>query len=204
MLDASYGVALAVSVAVLATLAALARGKASAYVVVGGAKLDPRGGSALKNWFARAVCARVARRKEIAKVRSSNAREIEAFHRPEPHDFFNESHYYNGCDAATEDRFITRISRRGKGGKVSYVMLFVDSAEHGPLSLEADNVPVNLAVDHPEALGVSFVCEEPLRRWRVRYSGPMRRGCIHPQSREGRALKGGGSGEGGEEGSVHV
>ena len=150
-----------------------------------GTVMDPRGGPGIKNLLARGM-ARIARGKELRKVRGSTPEALEDFHHPEDHDFFNESHYYNGCDAQNDDRIITRISRRGRGAKISYVFLLLDTTEHGPLSLEEDRVPVTSSAggpgqgDHPEAVGLSYICEEPMRRWRLHYEGPMRRGAYVP------------------------
>ena len=144
-----------------------------------GIVLDPRGSSGLKNLLGLGM-AKIARRREMSKISQSTPQALEAFHAPDPHDFWNESHYYNGCDGLTNDRFITRISRRGQGANVSYIFLLLDIAGHGTFSLEADDVPVDHSDEHPSGLGLSFTCEKPLQRWRLRYAGPMRRGCVHP------------------------
>ena len=171
------------------------------HVVVDGALLDPAGGPRWKNMLGEAM-AWIARRREVAKSSGSTDAETEAFHRPEPSDFFNESHYYNGSDEATQDRVVTRISRRGAGANVSYVFLLLDLAEHGALTLEADDVPVDHAQDHPAALGVSYVCEVPMRRWRLRYDGLLRRGHRDAYAASGRAADKAWDGPGGE--SVRV
>jgi len=142
-----------------------------------GLPLDPRGGTYVKNAIARGM-AFVAQIKERAKGSTPHAT-LEAFHKPEDHAFFNESYYFNGCDAATRDRVVTRISRRSNLGARSYVFLLIDSKEHGVLSLEAD-IPAERA-SNPTALGLTYECLEPMRRWRIRYTGPMFRGSVHPK-----------------------
>jgi hypothetical protein len=90
------------------------------------------------------------------------------------------SSYYNGMDAVTRDRFITRIGRHGKGGHENYVFLLLDTKDHGVLSLECDHVPVDHSCVHPSAKGLTYECIEPLKRWKLRYKGEMTRGLRGP------------------------
>jgi hypothetical protein len=145
--------------------------------------LDPVGSSRLKNTLGQGM-ALVAKARERASFAGAlGPLEIERFHRPEPHPFFNESYYYNGCDERTRDRIITRISRRGAGGGKSYVFLLIDSARHGPLSLEQDDVPASVSEADPCALGLRFELLEPMRRWRLTFKGRMSKGCPSPAER---------------------
>jgi len=121
-----------------------------------------------------------AQKKEVRKSTKASEKALESWHKPEDHAFFNESFYFNGCDLKTKDRFITRISHRSYNGSRSYVFLLIDSKEHGYLSLEEDVAAEN--THNPTAIGLSYVCEVPMKKWRIRYSGPMRRGCTHPRN----------------------
>jgi hypothetical protein len=80
----------------------------------------------------------IAQRKEVSKSTKASRHDLESWHKPENHAFFNESYYFNGCDLKTRDRFITRISRRSFMGSRSYVFLLIDSKEHGTFALEED------------------------------------------------------------------
>ena len=136
--------------------------------------------SMLKNKVAWCM-ALIARRKESRKYSASTHAELEAFHVPVDHPFFNESYYFNGADERNQ-RFITRISRHGRMGGHSYVFLLLDIDGIGILSLEKDDVKSETQHPNPIACGVSYTCEEPMKRWRIRYKGPMRRGCVPPSS----------------------
>jgi len=127
----------------------------------------------------------IAQRKEVAKSTKATPEALEAWHKPENHAFFNESYYFNGCDLKTRDRFITRISHRSYNGSRSYVFLLVDSKEHGTFALEED-IPAE-STSNPTGMGLSYHCEIPMKRWRIKYSGPMRRKCTHPRDYEGLA-----------------
>jgi hypothetical protein len=142
--------------------------------------LDPVGGNRLKRLVARGMTM-IAQLKESRKSRTP--REVlEAWHKPEDHPFFNESYYFNGCDLATRDRLITRISHRGNKGMRSYVFLLLDLADKdmGILSLETD-VPAE-SDSNPQAVGLSYHCVVPMKVWRIRYNGPMTRGLVHPRA----------------------
>ena len=145
--------------------------------------LDPEPcANPLKEATADAMVA-IAQLKETRKSSVETPAQLEAFHHAEDHEFFNESFYYNGCDWDTKDRIITRISHRGKKGKRSYVFLLLDIAGEGELALEEDVEAETAADGSPTALGLKFTCEVPMMRWRITYSGPMRRGCVHPQDK---------------------
>lgn len=144
--------------------------------------LDPVGGNRLKNAIG-IIMALIARFRERQSTSKATLQQLEAFHKPEAHDFFNESYYFSGCEKNSKDRLISRISRRGAGGEKSYVFMLLDIDGVGPLSLEEDNVPVSeeaKASGLPSALGVNYECIEPMQKWRVTYSGKMRRGCPTP------------------------
>lgn len=141
--------------------------------------LDPVGSTRLKNALGWGM-AMIAKRRERASFASASAHAIERFHKAEPHPFFNESYYFNGCDLQSQDRVITRISRRGEGGKLTYVILLLDTAKYGALALEADDVPAETDCADPRALGLQYECLEPMERWRVTYKGKMRRGYAPP------------------------
>mmetsp|Transcript_3545 Transcript_3545/g.4265 ORF Transcript_3545/g.4265 Transcript_3545/m.4265 type:complete len:447 (-) Transcript_3545:1409-2749(-) len=141
--------------------------------------MDPVGGNRLKNGIAFGM-ASIAKLKEQAKFESETLKEVESFHKPENHPFFNESHYYNGADRHNQDRIITRISRRGGGGKKSFIFLLLDLEKYGIFALEEDDVPVDLTVDNPSGLGLSFECIEPMKKWRLKYKGELRKGCVKP------------------------
>ena len=145
--------------------------------------MDPSGSDiALKNKVAW-LMAMIAKRKEKKKFASESAEELERFHDPIDHDFFNESYYFNGADEKNQ-RFITRISHRGRMGAVSYVFLLLDVDGVGALSLEEDNVLSEIGNDgEPTSCGLSYVCEIPMQRWRITYDGPMTVGCVHPSER---------------------
>jgi hypothetical protein len=143
---------------------------------------DPVGSrNALKttiaNWMAW-----IAQRKEVRKSSEAETHALESWHKPENHAFFNESYYFNGCDKTNRDRFITRISRRSYNGSRSYVFLLLDLKDHGTFALEEDVAAENSK--NPTAMGLSYKCEIPMRRWKIRYSGPMRRNCTHPRNYE--------------------
>ena len=141
--------------------------------------LDPVGGTRLKNVIATGM-ASIAKSRETKKSRSETVLEIERFHKPEPHPYFNESYYYNGADEGN-DRFITRISRRGEGGKKSYVFMLLDLKELGTFFLEKDNVPVDLTKEDPAALGLVYELMEPMKKWRIKYKGSLYKGaCVAP------------------------
>jgi hypothetical protein len=145
--------------------------------------LDPVGAqhSAFKTIISRFM-ARIAQWKESRKFASSSPASLEAYHAPFDHEFGNESHYFNGADETTRDRFVTRISRRGKNAKQSYVFLLLDLYHEGELSLEAD-VEASTTTN-PSALGLQYECIIPMKQWRLKYSGMMRRGCFHPRNSE--------------------
>jgi hypothetical protein len=154
-----------------------------------GAALLPHGGSYGKNAVA-AFMAVIARKREFAKSSTWSKLELENWHTPDVHKFWNESYYWNGCDEDTRDRCITRMSHRGLHAKKMYIFLLLDIAGFDePLTLEQDNVPVRdrstitgnaSAIDSPlvlvEGLGITYECVEPLEIWRLRYQGLMRRG----------------------------
>lgn len=141
--------------------------------------LDPVGGNRLKNALAKGM-ASIAKSRETKKSKSESLKEIESFHKPEPHPYFNESHYYNGADLK-DDRFITRVSRRGEGGKKSYVFMLLDLKEFGTFFLEQDNVPVDATKDNPNASGVEYTCLDPMKKWRIQYKGELYKGpCVAP------------------------
>ena len=121
----------------------------------------------------------IAQKKETSKSLKPE-KVLEEWHKPENHAFFNESYYFNGCDLETRDRFITRISHRSYLGSRSYVFLLIDSKEHGYLALEEDVPAEN--TKFPSAMGLHFICEVPMKKWRLKYSGPMRRNCTHPRN----------------------
>jgi hypothetical protein len=117
--------------------------------------------------------------KERRKSAGETDVELESFHFAEPHPFFNESFYFNGCDTATGDRIITRISHKGAHGADSYVMLLLDLKEHGPLCLELDDVPSESAAAGQIAVtshGLRYECLVPMQQWRITYKGLLRRG----------------------------
>lgn len=146
-----------------------------------GRELDPVGSTRLKN-FIGWLMAKIAKYREHQKfAAASSLLQIERFHEPEAHEFFNESHYYNGCEGKSRDRIITRISRCGIGGKKSYVFLLIDSTEHGELALEIENVPSNLSIEDPSAEGLTFTLIEPMNQWRLTFKGKMRKKCISPK-----------------------
>ena len=164
--------------------------------------LDPAGGARWKNAVARGM-AWVARRRERAKarawMRSPRGRlALERFHAPEPHRYFNESFYFNACDAGTGDRVVTRVSRHGVDGARRYVFLLVDSAAHGTLTLDEDGpAPPGGGGrarveegDAPRGLGLRYDADEamPLQRVRVRYAGYMRRERAAGPARGGRPV----------------
>ncbi|KAH9256508.1 hypothetical protein BASA81_005423 [Batrachochytrium salamandrivorans] len=150
------------------------------------ALVDPVGSENSIKQLIAGTMAWISRQKELRKSSKSSPKSLEAFHTPENHAFFNESYYFNGCDLATKDRFITRISRRSYLGSRTYVFLLVDSKEHGLLQLEED-CPAESKNANPTAMGLEYVCEIPMKRWRIKYHGPMRKGMYHPKDYAGKA-----------------
>mmetsp|Transcript_20103 Transcript_20103/g.33196 ORF Transcript_20103/g.33196 Transcript_20103/m.33196 type:complete len:443 (+) Transcript_20103:62-1390(+) len=143
--------------------------------------LDPVGGSVLKNGIGM-LMAVIAKYRERSSSREHTDEAIERFHATEDHKFFNESYYFNGSDLKTKDRIISRISHRGRGGAKSYVFLLLDLERYGQLSLEQDHVDADVdQYGNPRALGLVYECLEPMKRWRIKYTGKMKRGCVHPQ-----------------------
>ncbi|GBG26734.1 Hypothetical Protein FCC1311_029552 [Hondaea fermentalgiana] len=148
-----------------------------------GEKLDPAGGTRLKNLLGYGM-ALIAKHRERQACAKASLRELEAFHKPEPHPFFNESFYFHGCDRDTGDHVSARLSRHGSGAEKSYVVFFLDIAGVGIFSFERDDVPVSDAArasGRPSACGLELECLEPMRKWRLRFDGKMRRGCHTPQ-----------------------
>jgi len=143
--------------------------------------LDPKGSSPLKN-FVGFCLARIAKRREAASSSQPSFEEIEGFHSPEIHPFWNESFYFNGCEASSKDRIVTRVSRHGEGAKAAYVFLLIDSKEHGMLSLEHDDAQIDHKNTNPSACGVKYECVEPMRKWKISFNGKLRKGCAPPQS----------------------
>ena len=148
-----------------------------------GKVLWPYGSSFGKNavgW----MMAKIARHRESKKADLWSLEELESFHKPDVHKFWNESYYWNGCDVKTQDRVITRLSHRGMHAKKMYVLLIVDTKSHGILSLEVDDVPVENAprkdgvVVTATGLGISYECLEPMQKWRIRYKGLLRKGYL--------------------------
>ena len=120
----------------------------------------------------------IANFKETSKSKQSTPAQLERFHHAEDHAFFNESHYYNGASTPEtgRNRLVTRISRRSNKGEKCLMFIELDLEEEGIYTLELDNLDTDFSVDHPQAKGLSYVCEEPMKRWRVVYKGPMMKG----------------------------
>ncbi len=148
-----------------------------------GRPLDPRGGTRWKNLLGLGM-ARVARAREAAHAGAWSLGALEGFHAPDVHPFWNESYYFNGCDQRTRDRVITRISHRGVDAARSFVFLLLDLRDYGALTLEVDDVDWAAEPGHedgqPRALGLTYVCVDPMQEWRMRYDGEMRVGHRDP------------------------
>ena len=70
-------------------------------------RMDPAGSrSDVKNKIAW-LMAMIARKKEMKKFASETSEQLERFHDPVDHPFFNESYYFNGADENNQ-RFIVR------------------------------------------------------------------------------------------------
>ena len=138
-------------------------------------ELDPVGGTSFKNLLGLGM-AKIAEARERAHS-SWTLEELESFHVPDIHKFWNESYYFNGCDRATNDRIITRISHRGEHANKSFVFLLLDLTKYGPLTIEEDNVDwrkeLNAEDGNPRALGLVYECVDPMQTWRITYNGEM-------------------------------
>jgi len=148
--------------------------------------LDPVGGTTLKNLLGLGM-AKVAKRRENAHS-SWTLEELEGFHTPDIHKFWNESYYFNGCDLKTRDRIITRISHRGEHANLSFVFLLLDLEKYGYLTLEKDNVDWRKEKDahdgNPRAKGLVYKCVDPMQTWRIEYDGPLTNGHNVPWEQE--------------------
>ena len=60
------------------------------------------------------------------------------------------------------------------------MFLLLDLKKYGEFSLEED-IPVDLSSTNPTALGLTYELIEPMKKWRIRYSGPLLKGCRHPK-----------------------
>ena len=138
-------------------------------------QLDPVGGTPLKNLLGLGM-AKIAQTREQAHA-SWSLKELEGFHAPDIHPFWNESYYFNGCDLNTHDRIITRISHRGINADKSYVFLLLDLKQYGYLTLEEDDVDwksePNALDGNPRANGLTYECIDPMQTWRLTYDGVL-------------------------------
>lgn len=55
------------------------------------------------------------------------------------------------------------------------------------LSLEEDEVPAELDKPYPSCLGLSYKCDVPMDKWKVKYDGELLVNCIHPLDAEGKS-----------------
>lgn len=83
---------------------------------------------------------------------------------------------------------VVRISHRAKLGSRSYVFLLLDLKKYGEFSLEED-VPVDASSKNPTALGLTYEMIEPMKKWRIKYNGPLLNGCHHPKLENRAAMK---------------
>lgn len=154
--------------------------------------LDPIGGTWLKQQAALGM-ASIARYRESKKAASWTLASLEGFHECDMHAFWNESYYWNGCDLATRDRIITRISHRGVGAQLSYTFLLLDLTDYGTLTLEVDDLAWSAETPtgdsrsnfnvNPRAAGLVYECVNPLQTWCIRYEGYLRQGHRNPWKR---------------------
>lgn len=153
-------------------------------------KLDPAGSTNLFKYYITNLMALIAYNKETKKSEVNTIQkliDLESWHHAEDHDFFNESHYYNGCDYDNNnDRFVSRISRRGRLGKMHYVFLLLEIDGFGVLQLEEDEVPTttNEQYSSPSTCGLTYICEEPLKRWKIIYDDKLIKGNFHPLDKD--------------------
>ena len=146
--------------------------------------LDPVGGTSFKNLLGLGM-AKIAARRERAHS-SWSLQELEGFHAPDIHKFWNESYYFNGCDLKTHDRIITRISHRGEHATKSFVFLLLDLKKYGYFTLEEDNVdwqrenPNGIDDGRPRAMGLVYECIDPMQTWTIKYNGPLTEGHNPP------------------------
>ncbi len=154
-----------------------------------GAVLKPYGSTYGKNYFAYFM-AFVAKLREKKKAKRMTAKQLEAFHKPDLHKYWNESYYWSGSETGTKNRIISRISRRGMNAEKMYIILALDLEDYGVLTLEEDNVPlhrkengpedVTYIYENPSGLNLTYSCIEPMHKWRIEYKGMMMKGFKAP------------------------
>lgn len=148
--------------------------------------LDPVGGTYVKNVLGLCM-AKIAKRREQAHA-SWTLKELEGFHKPDIHKFWNESYYFNGCDLKTRDRIITRISHRGLNAEKSYVFLLLDLKKYGYFTLEVDDLlwrnQPNSDTGHPSALGLMYKCVDPMQTWKIEFTGKLSNGHVPPWEKD--------------------
>ena len=148
-----------------------------------GEELDPVGGTSLKNCLGWCM-AKIAKRNENVTFSNNTLKQLEGFHTPDLHKFWNESYYFNGCDLKTKDRIITRISHRGEHATKSFVFLLLDLKKYGYLTMEEDDVDwkleKNASDGNPSAKGLTYECIDPMQTWRLTYSGLLTDGHNEP------------------------
>jgi hypothetical protein len=155
--------------------------------------LKPYGSTYGKNMFAYFM-AYVAKLRERKKSGKMSLKQLEAFHKPDLHKFWNESYYFNGSESGTNNRFISRISRHGLNAKEMYIVLALDLNGYGVLTLEQDHVSLSgetsnaemppsndhYIFENPSGLNLSYTCVDPMKKWRIEYKGMLLEGYNNP------------------------
>ncbi len=166
--------------------------------------LKPYGSTYGKNYFAYFM-AYIAKLRERKKANKMSLKQLEAFHKPDIHKYWNESYYFNGSESGTNNRFISRISRHGLNAKEMYIVLILDLNGYGILSLEEDHVPVvrnknnndddddetdedntntNYIYENPSGMNLTYTCIEPMKKWRIEYKGMLTQGYQSPEEKK--------------------
>jgi len=104
----------------------------------------------------------------------------EAFHAPEPHDQWSDSHYLGGADARSGLVFYARIGARPNEGVVEGALgVWLPPTRPGLpprflLAFARDPAPAELPSAPVAAGALTFTCDLPLERWTIAVDGGAR------------------------------